>query len=70
MFERVDAALLRTPAWQPPPGNLPWPDMGAADPGADDGTDLDACLRKWSAWLRLMWQLDGFADAVELASPA
>jgi class I lanthipeptide synthase len=56
-YEAVDAALIRTTTI---PANLelpPWPDLTGDDvPG-------------WRVWLRQVWVLSGFADAVRTASP-
>jgi len=63
MFQPIDAALLRSPTRHSFPDDIPWPAM------EHDGTDPDR-VAEWCVWLRRVWQVEGFADAVELASPS
>ena len=60
MYEYVDAVMVRAAAW-PYGQNLPaWPDLT----GEHDGP------ASWPGWLRQVWDLPGFAAAVEAASPS
>lgn len=59
MYEPLDAAILRAPAWPPDHHVSAWPDL----------TGPDAARASWQAWLAHTWQTPGFATAVEQASP-
>ncbi|RAY17016.1 lantibiotic dehydratase [Actinomadura craniellae] len=57
MYEAVDAALIRTTT---APADLdlpPWPDLTCDDPAG------------WRSWMRQVWALTEFADAVRDAAP-
>lgn len=57
MYEYVDAAVVRAPVGLD--GPVPWPEL--ADP--------HATAASWKTWLQQVWQIGGFAAAVEVASP-
>jgi lantibiotic biosynthesis protein len=59
LYEFLDAAVVRAPAWQPGYLAVPWPDLTGA--GATPGG--------WRTWLKTAWQESAFACAVEAASP-
>jgi len=56
MYQPLDAALVRAPAWDARPMGLPWP-------------DLDATADAWRSWLDQAWRFPELASAVEAASP-
>lgn len=58
MYRHVDAAVVRAAALCPD-RHVVWPDL--------TGSDADAA--SWRTWLQEVWQTDGFAAAVEAASP-
>jgi thiopeptide-type bacteriocin biosynthesis protein len=58
MYQYLDAALVRAPAWDIRDLALPWPDMAGG-----------AAAASWRSWLDQAWQIPGFAAAVETASP-
>jgi lantibiotic biosynthesis protein len=55
VYEYLDAAVVRAPAWQPQCQGLPWPDLTGPE--------------SWRAWLSQAWQVTEFACALEAASP-
>jgi lantibiotic biosynthesis protein len=59
VYEYLDAAIVRAPAWQPAQQGLPWPDL----------TGPDATPTSWRAWLDQVFQIPEFSVAVEAASP-
>lgn len=59
MYEFIDAAIVRAPAFATGSLDIPWPGL------ADSGTTPP----NWSSWLRSAWLIPGFASAVEAASP-
>jgi lantibiotic biosynthesis protein len=59
MYQHLDAALVRLPAWDARSLALPWPDL--------DGAEATAV--SWRAWLDQVWQVPELASAVEAASP-
>lgn len=59
MYQYLDAAMVRAPAWQPECQDLAWPDLT----GPDAGPAL------WRAWLGRVWEVAAFSCAVEAASP-
>jgi thiopeptide-type bacteriocin biosynthesis protein len=59
MYQHLDAALVRAPAWDARGLGLPWPDLTAAS----------AAVGAWREWLDLAWQVPELASAVEAASP-
>jgi thiopeptide-type bacteriocin biosynthesis protein len=59
VYQYLDAAVVRAPAWQPGPESVPWPEL----------TGPDATRSSWRVWLGVVWQIPGFSGAVEAASP-
>ncbi|MDQ1006664.1 thiopeptide-type bacteriocin biosynthesis protein [Streptomyces sp. V4I23] len=59
MYRAVDAAAVRTAAWDDPDRWVAWPDLTGPDAGPD----------RWRAWLHQVWETDGFPVAVTAASP-
>lgn len=59
MYQYVDAALVRAPAWDVGRFGLSWPDL----------TGPDATAASWRGWLERTWQVPELASAVEAASP-
>jgi lantibiotic biosynthesis protein len=59
VYEYLDAAVVRAPAWQPGLQCIPWPDL--TGPGATPAS--------WQAWLDQVWHVADFSVAVEAASP-
>jgi hypothetical protein len=59
MYQYLDAALVRAPAWEPSGLGLPWPDL----------TGPGATTESWREWLCQAWQIPEFAEAVGAASP-
>lgn len=59
MYRHVDAAVVRAAALGPD-RHVVWPDLTGSAAAADAA---------WRTWLQEVWRTDGFADAVEAASP-
>lgn len=59
MYHYFDAAVLRAPAWPPGQQVDSWPDLTGPRAGRES----------WRTWLTSVWELPGFAAAVEQASP-
>lgn len=59
VYQYLDAAIVRAPAWQPGCQGLPWPEL----------TGPDAAPTSWRAWLDQVWQAPEFSMAVQAASP-
>jgi thiopeptide-type bacteriocin biosynthesis protein len=60
MYRHVDAGLVRLSTHDPELTNLGWPDLDAQ---GNEGTRIRR------EWLRRVWAVDSFADAVTQASP-
>ena len=59
MYQYLNAALVRAPAWDPRTLDLPWPSL----------TGTDATVSSWRCWLEKAWRVPEVASAVEAASP-
>lgn len=59
VYQYLDAAVVRAPAWQSGCRGVSWPEL----------TGPDAAPVSWRAWLDQVWQVPEFSLAVEAASP-
>jgi hypothetical protein len=60
LYRFVDAVVVRAAAWRLGVDVAPWPDLTG---------ETDEQVARWCCWLRQVWACEGFAAAVEVASP-